>query len=228
MKTAAAVGYVLCWAVLVPLSAPAQEARLDTRLDGSTRAAVAVIIDSARAAGLPTEALVDKALEGASKRADGTRIVAAVRALAERLRAARAALGPASSDAEIVAAAGALHVGVGAPGLTRLRAAQPEHPLAVALIVLSDLAARGVPPDTALSLVAALVAAGASDDELVALRRDVASDITAGAPPAVAVATRARGVMVAIPLRPASGGQPTAVGEAGAPRRPPRPRPPPE
>ena len=229
MKTVATMG-VMLWAALAPPLVVAQEARLDSRLDGGTRAAVAVIIDSARAAGLPTEALVDKALEGASKRADGTRIVAAVRALAERLRTARAALGPSSSEAEIVAAAGALKAGVESAGLGRLRTAQPQHPLAVALIVLSDLAARGVPPDTALSLVVALVAAGAGDEELIALRRDVASDITAGAPPAVAVSTRARGVMMAIPLRPGSpGGQPGGVvGEAEIPKRPPRPRPPPE
>ncbi|MEJ7810624.1 MAG: hypothetical protein WKG32_09480, partial [Gemmatimonadaceae bacterium] len=52
---------------------PASDARLDARLDPRTRASVAAVLDSARAAGLPTEPLVDKALEGASKRADGAR-----------------------------------------------------------------------------------------------------------------------------------------------------------
>ena len=226
MRVAAVICVVL-WTVSSPPRAPAQVARLDSRLDSRTRSAVARIVDSARTVGLPSEALVDKALEGASKGADGARIVAAVRALAERLRSARAALGPGSSEAEVVAAAGALHAGVRSSGLTQLRAARPEYPLPVALIVLSDLVARGVPADTALSLIVSLVRAGAGDEALVALRRDVASDITAGAPPAVAVSTRARGVMVAIPLRAggAPGGQPAAEGKPGSRR--PRPRPPP-
>src|SRR5439155_674087 len=48
------------------------------RLDTAARSLVAVAIDSARAAGLPTEPLVQRALEGATKDAPGTLIVSAV------------------------------------------------------------------------------------------------------------------------------------------------------
>ena len=63
-------------------AAAAQDARLGAQLDEGTRVLVQAAVDSARAAGLPTEPLVDKALEGARKRADGTRITRAVTALA--------------------------------------------------------------------------------------------------------------------------------------------------
>src|SRR5690606_19342611 len=47
----------------------AQDARLAARLDPPVLDRVTYMLDSVRTAGLPTEPLVDKALEGASKRA---------------------------------------------------------------------------------------------------------------------------------------------------------------
>ena len=61
------------------------------------RASSSVCRDSARAAGLPHEPLILKALEGASKGADSARIVTAVRALGGRLQEAARALGPAAA-----------------------------------------------------------------------------------------------------------------------------------
>ena len=57
----------------------AGDPRLSNRLDRDTRVAVDAIIDAARKAGVPTEPLVDRALEGASKRATGRMIIAVVR-----------------------------------------------------------------------------------------------------------------------------------------------------
>ncbi|HEU4563893.1 MAG TPA: hypothetical protein VFS05_04550 [Gemmatimonadaceae bacterium] len=171
----------------------AQDARLAARLDARTRAAVAAVVDSARAAGLPAEPLVDKALEGASKRAPGARIVAAVRALAGELATARAALGAGASDAELVAAAGALHAGTTAGALSRLRAVRPREPLTVPLGVVTDLAARGVPADSAAAVVLTVARTGGRDDDFLALRRDVEQAIGSGVPPAAAAA-RARGL----------------------------------
>src|SRR5438874_12700643 len=71
------------------------------RLDSSTRVAVAAVVDSAKRTRLPTEPLVDKALEGAKKGADGGRIVTAVRGLYAELRSARAALGAGATTDEI-------------------------------------------------------------------------------------------------------------------------------
>src|SRR5690349_4244408 len=93
-------------------STPSADARLESRLPAEARAPVRAAIDTARAHGLPTEPLVQKALEGASRGADATRIVRAVTALADRMNAARTALGRESSETELVAAAGALNLGV--------------------------------------------------------------------------------------------------------------------
>ncbi|HEX6965883.1 MAG TPA: hypothetical protein VF166_08780, partial [Gemmatimonadaceae bacterium] len=144
--------------------------------------------------GLPTTPLIEKALEGASKRATSARIVAAVRALRADLGAARAALGTASSEEEIVAGASALRAGVDATTLGQLRAERPGHALTVPLAVLTDLIARGVPVDTAAEVVASLERRGAPDGDFVALRGNVERDVRAGALPAVAAAVRAHGV----------------------------------
>ena len=185
--------------LLLARSAAAQDPRLERRLDVATREAVGAIVDAARAAGLPVESLVDRALEGAAKRADGSRIVAAVRLLATELAAARDALGPASSPVELEAGAGALRAGV-PPADLRLLRQRRARPLTVALAALTDLVTSGVPPDSAAAAVLAL-AATAGDDQLLDFRRAVERDIALGAPPAAAAAFR---VDAAIRQTPAS------------------------
>lgn len=175
---------------LLALSAallPAQEAALQQRLDARTAAEVGAVIDSARAAGLPTRPLVSKALEGASKRAPGPRIVAAVRTLAGELRTARTVLG-AVSETELDAAASALHLGVRQRDLATLRSAREGERLTVPLAVLADLVAYGVPAPAATQAVIRLAAA--EDEELLEFRRDVERDIALGAPPEAAAAIR--------------------------------------
>jgi hypothetical protein len=66
--------------------------------------------------------------------------------------------------------------------------------------VLSDLIARGVPADTASSIIRDLARRGAGDDGFFALRTDVERDIMAGAAPLGAATARAR----QIPVRPAA------------------------
>ena len=171
----------------------AQDARLDARLDARTREAVEVIIDSARSDGIPSEPLVQKALEGASKHADGARILTAVRMLARELGDARSALGPSSSDAEVIAGASALHAGIAPAALAKMRASRAHGSLTVALAVLSDLVARGVPGDTATTVISALTVAGAQDAELLQFQQGVERDIAKGATPAAALGVRAQG-----------------------------------
>src|SRR5205823_4241978 len=86
----------------------ARTARLAGKLDGETQAVVLRTLDSARTRGLPTEPLVDKALEGATKKATGPRIQAAVSTLLVRLEAARNALAPNPGPRDIAAGADAL------------------------------------------------------------------------------------------------------------------------
>jgi len=175
---------------LVALQAPAQgvDPRLQ-RLDSITRPMVAALVDSARAAALPTEPLVQRALEGATKRAAGDRIVAAVRRLALDLGHARDALGITTSPPELTAAAAALRAGAPAATLTELRRIRRES-LTVPLAVLTDLVSSGVPVDSAAAAVLSL-AAKARDADLVEFRRAVERDVALGAPPASATAAAA-------------------------------------
>lgn len=209
-----------CYAIagvlaLAPTPAAAQDPRLAGRLDPTTAAIVVRIADSARAAGLPAEPLIDKALEGASKHASSQRIVDVVRGLAQRLETAREALGAPTATADLVAAAGALYQGVPPAELRRLRAARPGQSLALPLVVLADLIERGVPVRTATSVVMDVARTGAEDAAFAALRRDVEQDIAAGAPPAVAAATRARGTIYSLPTTRAVS-VPTVSNPAGA------------
>ena len=175
------------------LAAGAQDARLSARLDARTAAAVTRVLDSARARSLPTEPLVHKALQGAAKRAPAERVVAAVRELMGELTVARSALGARSTEAELVAGAGALHAGVPAATLTRVRDLRGREPVTVALGTLADLVARGVPVDGAVSAIVALASRGARDADFVTFSNQVGRDIAAGAPPAVAARVRAAG-----------------------------------
>lgn len=171
-----------------PRLGSAQDRRLERRLDAATLASLGAVIDSARFEGLPVEPLVQRALEGAAKRAEPARIVAAVRLLSAELLTARSALGAASTPAELVAAASALRAGVRSADLTQFRRRRGAE-LTVSLAAVTDLVISGVPPDSAAAAVLAL-AALARDDQIVDFRRAVERDIALGAPPAAAAAVR--------------------------------------
>lgn len=172
-------------------------ARLDARFDARARAALERLIDSAYAAGIPAEPLVDKALEGASKGAPTEAVLRAVRGLAGDLATARTALGNGSLVGELSAGAAAIRAGVDPGALRSLRRDRPGQPLVVALGVLTDLIARGVPAEGASRSVLALTKAGIVDEQLVAFRREVERDIGVGAPPAAALSIRASGLAAA-------------------------------
>lgn len=137
----------------------------------------------AEADGLPTGALVAKALEGANYGAPPDRIVHAVDGLARRLRAAATALGGAATEAELAAGAEALAAGVEPRVLGELRRARPGLPVTVPLVVLTDLVVRGVPAGTAASAVVRLAGTVRDDPRLLALGREVEGGIAAGASP---------------------------------------------
>ncbi|HET7599727.1 MAG TPA: hypothetical protein VFK09_05520, partial [Gemmatimonadales bacterium] len=178
----ALLGCVLLAAVAAP--ARAQDRRLADRLDSATAASVGALVDSARAAGLPTEPLVQKALEGRALGADGARITAAVQALAGRLASARDALGGEASDAELTVAAGAIRSGVSVATIRRLQSLRGGRPLVVPLAVLTDLVAEGVPPDRAGASVLDLAREGRPDDAYLALRERAQSERRRGRGPA--------------------------------------------
>ena len=173
--------------LLVVVQNPAQDPRYE-RLDPDTRARVAVIVDSARAVGLPGEPLIHRALEGAMKNATGDRIVAAVRRLAGDLGTARDALGTKATTPELEAGVAALRAGATPAVLTRMRDVR-HAPVTMALAVLADLVASGVPADSAAA-ASLVLAPTARDADLVEFRRAVERDIALGAPPAAATSVR--------------------------------------
>ncbi|HEY3279946.1 MAG TPA: hypothetical protein VGJ83_05490 [Gemmatimonadales bacterium] len=160
------------------------------RLDTAARAPIAALLDSARAAGLPPEPLIQRALEGTTKGAPPDRVVAAVRRLADDLGRARDALGASTEALELEAGAAALRAGAAPAVLAQLRRAR-RQPLMVPLAVLADLVASGVPVDSAAAAVLVL-AGSAHDADLVEFRRAVERDIALGASPATAATGAAR------------------------------------
>lgn len=198
------------------VSAQNIDPRLASRLDVKTRIAVAAIIDSARNNSLPVEPLIDKALEGAAKKAASQQIVAAVRTYFVQLDQARSALGENSSAAELVGGAQALRSGIPVSQLQKLRRARPAVEIAAALTVVSDMVAREVPIDTAVTVVAGLINASATDDQLLAVRGNVETDILGGMQPALAASTRGHALaqtLAAVPNGvPGSGTLPSPSG----------------
>jgi len=181
--------------ILLPLgrdvSAGAVDPRLTARLDKSTARAVQSEVDRARTEGLPTEPLVLKALEGAAKGASGRKITTAVRRHANALGVASRALGPATTEAELVAGAGAILAGAAADSLRSLRTARGDSSLVIPLVVISDLLARRVPAREAEEIVVGAWRAGMSTTDLLRLREGIHRDIQDGMEPSAA-ALRAR------------------------------------
>ena len=216
------------------VSAQNIDPRLSSRLDAKTRTAVVAIIDSARNSSLPVEPLIDKALEGAAKKAASQQIVAAVRTFYVQLDQARTALGDASSAAELVGGAQAIRSGIPVSQLQKLRSkARPTMQIAAALTVVSDMVAREVPIDTAVTVVASLINAAATDEQLLAVRGNIETDILGGMQPALAASSRghalAQTLAAAVPNgAPGSGALPSPSGTsrtgegAGMTNTPPR------
>jgi hypothetical protein len=186
----------------VPLRSGAQQSTLPDRLAPATRASIERLADSLRSVRLPSQPLYAKAAEGVLKGADDARIVAAIRTLARELGVARAALGDESDEAELIAGASALHAGAPAVTLRKLREGRgprrAKGALAVPLVVLADLASRGIPPAVAGASLEALAARNASDEQFTALRAAIERDIEAGRAPADAMATRTRALLGSI------------------------------
>jgi hypothetical protein len=198
----------------IPAMLRAQDSRLDARLDTATRTVLSRSIDTARQLGLPVEPLVDKALEGATKRATPPRIQAAVDALLHRMEISRDALAPDPAPRDIVAGADALAYGATREALATMRTIRPNGSLAVPLAVLTQLVASGVPVARATRAVADLLKRGARDEQLIALQDDVRSYVAAGASPEAALDVRTRGLNAVLPPGGAGAGARTGDGTA--------------
>ncbi|MGH7444355.1 MAG: hypothetical protein ACREKM_05740, partial [Longimicrobiales bacterium] len=143
-------------------------ARARAGLDAAAAVRFDAALARARSQGLPTESLVNKALEGIAKQVPSARIAGAIEQRLAVLGRAQAALGPArGANADISAVADAMQRGVGAEAVRALREqAGTNVPVGVAAHVLADLSERGVPTDVALDVLAAWRQRGGRVDEL--------------------------------------------------------------
>ena len=175
-------------------SIEAQDPRLSNRLDAPTRKALAALVDSARAQGIPVEPLMEKVYQGLAMGADGSRIVVAVRSLTFEMGNAHRVLGAVATTDELKAAASAVHAGVPAVELGKMKKQSGlRRSLTLPFTVLADIVSRGVPVQAATNAIRSLVGAGAKDKDISDFQRNVSVDIEKGAQPEAAAETRAKG-----------------------------------
>jgi hypothetical protein len=181
-------------------STEAQDPRLSNRLDAPTRKTLSAIVDSARAQGIPVEPLMEKVYQGLAMGADGSRIVVAVRSLTVEMGNAHRVLGAVATTDELKAAASAVHAGVPAVELGKMKKQSGlRRSLTLPFTVLADIVSRGVPVAAATNAIKSLVGAGAKDKDISDFQRNVSGDIEQGAQPAAAAETRAKGAVAPTP-----------------------------
>lgn len=151
------------------------------RFDTLTARLLGEIFDNAAARGLPTSPLINLALEGSARRANGARIVKVVRDHAMALGDSREALGPAASVAELASGASALRAGVDTRTLQAVRASRPNSSVEMPLMVLTDFMTRGIPLTNARDAVTTLSRMPRNSDELLlGLQSTVAKNAVRG------------------------------------------------
>ena len=174
----------------------AQDPRIGNRLDAPTRKALSALVDSAKAQGIPVEPLMEKVYQGLAMGADGPRIVLAVRSLTVEMANAHRELGSVATIDEIKAAASAVHAGVPAVELGKMKKQSGlRRSLTLPFTVLADIVSRGVPVQTAANAIRSLVGAGKRDRDISEFQRNVQVDIEKGAQPKAAAETRVKGAV---------------------------------
>lgn len=150
----------LALAVALLLAAPlsAQSTRLAGRVTPAALPAIDSIIATAVAESLPTEPLVQKALEGSAKKIPPDRLVIAVRRAMLQLRDARllvsrAVPGQPVPEGHVASVAAALARGLPPPIVERLLTAAPNEPPGPALHAAADLVAHRFNADSAADLL---------------------------------------------------------------------------
>lgn len=151
-----------------------------SRFDSLTAISLRALFEDVAGMGLPTRPLINRALEGAARRATSERILRVVREHASALYDARQALGPRSTDDELDAGASALKGGLDPQMLDAVRHARPIGQAVVPLIVLTDIVKRGVPAQQARDAVTKIARTPRSDALLEGLQVTVAKNAQRG------------------------------------------------
>src|SRR5437660_6188184 len=141
-----------------PLAAQSVRSRLEGRVPTAAVLTVDSLVQVAAREDLPTEPLVQKALEGGAKHVSPGRIGAAALEMLDQLRDARALLvragdAPPATAAEVTTVYAALKRGLPAAVVERVVAAMPQEPRGSALHSVADLAAHRFDPDSSASRI---------------------------------------------------------------------------
>ncbi len=192
-----------------PLAAQSH-ARLDGRVPAAALPAIDSLIAQAVAESLPTEPLVQKALEGGAKEIPVARLVNGVRHGLVQLRDARAIVSRATParvtfDGDVAAVAAALARGLDPRLVERLLAAAPppgEAPGPV-LHAAADLVAHGFPADSAAELLQTAQREGLRGARLLDVAVAASHELQreGGRTPAEALA-RVRAMLPNVPVAP--------------------------
>jgi len=184
--------------------------RLAGRVPAAALPAIDSIIATAVAESLPTEPLVQKALEGGAKHVPADRLVSGVRRgllqlRAARLIVARAVPGQTPPEGHVAAVSAALARGLPAPIVERLLGVAPNESPGPALHAAADLIAHRFDPDSAADLLVDAHNKGLRDGRLldVAVAADHELQRGGGRTPSEALAhVRAMLPNVPVPRRP--------------------------
>ena len=146
--------------------------RLAGRVPEAALPAIDSMIAMAAAESLPTEPLVQKALEGSAKGVPPDRLVNGVRRGLVPLREARAIIaraapGQPAPEGHVAAVAAALARGLNPTIVERLLTVAPSEPPAPALHAAADLVTHGFDPDSATDLLVEAHSKGLRGDRLL-------------------------------------------------------------
>ncbi len=171
--------------VTSPLAAQSVRSRLEARVPTGAVSTVDSLVQVAAREGLPTEPLVQKALEGGAKHVSAARIGAAAQEMLDQLRDARALLvragdAPPATAAEVTTIYAALKRGLPAPVVERIVAAMPQEPRGSALHSVADLAAHRFDPDSSASLIIDAAHQGLRGERLLDVSTAVVHELQRG------------------------------------------------
>lgn len=161
-----------CVALSSPLSAQDGTSRLEGRVPEAARPAIDSLIAVAVAESLPTEPLVQKALEGSAKGVPADRLVNGVRRGLLQLREARTIVVRAVPnqpvpEGHVAAVSAALARGLSPAVVERLLTIAPDEPPVPALHAAADLVAHGFDPDSASDVLVEAHNKGLRGDRLL-------------------------------------------------------------
>ena len=192
-----------------PLAGQSVRARLEGRVPASSVSAIDSLVQVAAAEHLPTEALVQKAIEGGAKHVSGDRIVKAVVLNLDQYRQAQALLVragavPPVTPSEVAAVVSAGKRGLGAPVVERIVAAVPDDHRGSALHAVADLVAHQFDPDSATELILEGARQGMQGLRLLDVSSAAIQEVQRGRSRAEALAA-IRSALPNVPAAPAPG-----------------------